>query len=152
MEKEFLNRVFEFGGTLGNLQAEKGNYNGVYIFVRPDDFGKVIFGESKLKFWRGYEVSLTTEELQNKWVENANVLYIGKCSSKTKSLQKLVRKHIEFWNGKEVSAYGGKAIGQIQNWKDLQVWYLECADPQQAKTDLLKDFFEKYGKLPFANL
>ncbi len=152
MKKEFFNQCFEFGGTVGNLHEDKGNYNGIYMIVLPDNFGKIGFEkQSKLKIWRGEEVSVPVETLQEKWVENAEVLYIGKCSSKTKTAKKLVLKHIAFWNGKNVSAYGGKVIGQIQNFDNLQVWYLECDNPSQMKDRLLNAFEEQYGNLPFAN-
>lgn len=149
-EKTFLGKTFKFGGKIGNLSPNLGNYYGVYIFVLPDDFEKVEFNVcSNLKKWKKYTVSVPIEQLQNKWVKNAKILYIGRSTSIT--MQKCALKHLAFWNGKNVSAYGGRVIGQLKNFEDLEVWYLECDEPAQVKNALLNSFKNTYGKLPFAN-
>ena len=115
------------------------------------DFGEVHFAPSKLEVWRDKKVSIPIEELQDKWDEDAEILYIG--SSASKFVQKRVQnEHIPFWNGvKSTSAYGGHAIGQIQNFENLEVWYFRCDKPLQMKKELLKEFKKQYGERPFAN-
>lgn len=150
MEKEFLNKYFEFGGTIQNIDNHKGIYQGVYIIVIPDNFGKVGFNEfSKLEKWKDKQVAIHIKELKNRWIENAKILYIGKSEI---NVQKRLLQHIKFWNGKNVSAYGGRIIGQIQNFENLEVWYLNCDTPEKTKKILLKTFKNQYGKFPFANL
>lgn len=157
MKNMFLNKEFEFGGKLQNLDEKEGIYNGIYIIVQPNNFGKVVFNpQSKLKIWKkGVKeriVSASIEELQENWVEKAEILYIGNCASKTKNVQSLVKLHIRFWNGENVSAFGGRFIGQIQNWENLEVWYLKSDNSAQMKDELLRLFENQYRKLPFANL
>ena len=136
---------------MGNLEKDKGNYFGVYLFVLPENFGEVRFGPSNLMLWRGEKVSVPIEELQEKWVESADILYIGCSASKT--VQERVRRdHIPFWKGeKQTPAFGGRVIGQIQNFENLQVWYLRCENPLKMKKDLLKEFKKQNEVLPFAN-
>ena len=151
MIKRFFDRDFEFGGTLRDLNESKGNYYGVYLIALPSDFGKVAFSETaKLEKWRDRKVAVSIDELQNRWLNNADVLYIGKSESKT--VYKRVLEHLKFWNGKKVSAFGGRIIGQIKNFENLQVWYMECEDSKKIKKELLCKFKNKYGQLPFANL
>ena len=96
MIKRFFDRDFEFGGTLRDLNESKGNYYGVYIFVLPSDFGKVDFNETaNLEKWRDRKVAVSIDELQSRWLKDADVLYIGKSESKT--VYKKVLKHLKFW-------------------------------------------------------
>ena len=149
MEKIFLNKEFEFWGTIQNHYANDGNCQGIYIIALPDDFGKVNFNSSSsLDKWKDKNVAVPIEKLHKKWVENTNILYIGKSET---NISKRLMQHIDFWNGEYVPAYGGRIIGQIENFFDLEVWYFECNNPSQAEKELLKTFKGKYGKLPFAN-
>ena len=34
-KRMFLNKQFEYAGTIGNLERDRGNFKGVYIIVRP---------------------------------------------------------------------------------------------------------------------
>ncbi len=148
--KIFLNESFEFGGTVKHLFRDKGNYAGVYIVVLPNDFIEISFSEScNLSLWRDKVVSVSIEELEDKWVNNCEILYIGKSESKT--VNRRMHQHINFWNGKPVAAFGGRIIGQINNYENLEVWFLECDNPKNMEEILIKRFRNKYGKLPFAN-
>ncbi len=159
---KFLDREFEYGGTIEHLDKTKGNYEGVYIIVQPKTFGKVVFNENhyKAKCKRKdneEDLNYTLKDLERKWVNDAEVLYIGKSESKT--VQKLMIKHIKLYswddehNGyNNVPARGGRSIGQIQNYEKLEVWYLKCDNPTEMKEKLLQDFKKQYKKLPFANL
>lgn len=150
MEKKFFNYYFEYGGTVGNLISNSGNYCGIYLIGLPENFKKQPFNEcSKLKMWKDRKVSVPIEELTNKWVENTDILYIGK--SESKIVKKRIIEHFTFWNGNKTAAYGGRVIGQIPNFENLYVWYLKCEQPKEIEKKLLKMFKNQYGKLPFAN-
>ncbi len=158
---KFLSKEFEFGGTIEQLKQGKGDYLGVYIIVKPSDFGDIHFEENYYKAKRkkkDEEVDLNYPlcNLKQKWVEKANILYIGK--SKSKSVRKRMIEHIEMytWDEKNrrynnVPARGGRSVGQIQNFKKLQVWYLRCENQDKTEKELINTFEEQYEKLPFAN-
>ena len=157
----FLTKEFEYGGTLGNLKQDKGNYLGVYIIVLPNDFGEIGFDENyyKTKYRKnGNEKDLNYPlyDLKQKLVNNSNILYIGK--SKSKTMQKRMIEHIKLYTWDEnndgynnVPARGGRSIGQIRNFKNLEVWYLESNNPDKTEKELLDLFQKQYKKLPFAN-
>lgn len=154
MKQLFLNKEFEFGGTLKNLDESKGNHYGVYIIVRPKDFGRISFAnETKLKKWRNKVVKMPVSQLEEKYskLSDANILYLGKSECKKLTNRKRVLEHIKFWSGKNSPAWGGRAIGQIEDWESLEAWYYECDDPTQMKGELLKAFKARYGDLPLAN-
>ena len=95
MIKRFFDRDFEFGGTLRVLNESKGNYCGVYLIVLPSDFGKVDFNETaNLEIWRDRKVAVSIDELQNRWLNDSDVLYIGKSESKT--VYKRVLEHLKY--------------------------------------------------------
>lgn len=147
----FLDRRFEYGGTVGQLYENKGNYFGVYIVVIPNNFGKICFYEkSNSGCWKGKDPTVSIDILQDKWIDNTNILYIGKSSSKF--VKKRMMEHIKFWNGTPISAYGGRIIGQLQNFENLEVWYLKSDNPDKTEKTLIQEFKAKHNnKRPFAN-
>ena len=156
MEKKFLDINFKFCGKIGTikepLDETKANYCGVYMFVLPDDFGKIEFKEhSTSGRWKGKNPDVSIEELKCNWVTDAKILYIGKSSSKPVR-ERIENEHKRFWNEENVPGWGGRYIGQLQNYEKLEVWSLECDNSGEVKDKLLKDFKKQYKKLPFANL
>jgi len=88
--------------------------------------------------------------LEQKWVENAEILYIGKAE---RSIDKRMEQHIYFWSGNDYdSAWGGRLIAQIKDFDKLEVWETECDNPKAKERELIDKFVKEYKKLPFANL
>lgn len=148
---EFFGKIFNYGGTIGELGQEQdnGDYKGVYIIARPDSFQKIGFEEHSPAGWfKGKDPTVPIATLKDKWVDNANILYIGKHE---KSVRKRMQQHIDFYNGKPIAAWGGRIISQIINFEDLEVWYLSCENPTKMEKALLNEFKTQYKKLPFAN-
>lgn len=145
----FLDREFEFGGTIGKLAPDKGAYKGVYIIVLPKSFQEVCFNErSNAGSLEDKDPTIAVDISKKKWVDEAEILYIGKHET---SVKNRMRQHFDFWNGKAVPAWGGRIIAQIRNFENLEVWYLSCDNPQDMERTLLKEFETQYKKLPFAN-
>ena len=147
MEKMFLGHSFEFGGKLGSLQ-DNGDCEGVYIFVLPNDFGKVeLLSNGELEeSCAEIEPAFSQEKLQAK-LTDSNILYIGRSNN----MRARVELHKQYWKGEDVRARGGRAIGQIKGWNNLEVWYFPCTNPIQTKSALLKSFLLSHSTLPFAN-
>lgn len=156
-KKDFLGKQFIPCGTIGNLTFSK-EIRGVYIlvytgktmpdFVYPSPATKIFKGEPK-------DPSVSKGKLKDKWVPGADILYIGKAGKtqyEGKTLKKRLEEHIKFWGGKDARAWGGRIIAQISNYKNLEVWCLECDKPIETEKYLRnKVFFGIYKKLPFAN-
>lgn len=155
MKSEFCEKHYdlffdqEFGGTIEKLEPNKGNFKGVYIIVMPNSFQDICFEERSNTGWfRGKDPTVSIDKLKEKWVDNANILYIGKHE---KSVRKRMQQHIDFYNGNPVAAWGGRVIAQIRNFQNLEVWYISCDKPPEMKRTLLNEFKAQYKKLPFAN-
>ena len=149
MNKVFLDRNFEFGGIIGKPYHNKGEYKGVYLVVRPDSFQNVVFKSNSDAFWfKGKNPTVSLDKLLDKWVDDA-ILYIGKHE---KSVRKRMQEHIVFWKGNRATAWGGRVIAQIENYEELEMWYLPCDNPKQMERNLLDVFCGMHDKkLPFAN-
>ena len=155
--KEFLGEQFAYCGTIANFDCDK-NIRGVYIivytgkemprFVYPSPASKIFKGKPK-------NPSVEIEVLKRKWVSGADIVYIGKAGNSEgqgHTVFKRMKEHIGFWSGQDKRAYGGCIIAQIENYQNLEVWYLQSNNPVKTEKYLRNvKFFSKYGKLPFAN-
>ncbi len=148
-KRTFLNNEFEYAGTIGNLEHDKGNFKGIYIIVRPEKMQDIhIIPTSNAGKFKGKDPTVKIEKLKQKLLNEAEILYLGKSED---SVEKRMQQHIEFWNGKPIAAWGGRSIAQIRNFENLDVWYLPCDNPREMESALLNDFETKYKQLPFAN-
>ena len=171
--KTFLDKDFEYGGTIAEIEAELykkydvtidkstscigelwkpcGVYQkGVYIIVLLNSFQEIHFEKtSKAGRFKGKDPTVSLETLKDNWVDGAEILYIGKTD---RTIQKRMQEHIDFWNGKPIAAWGGRLIAQIQNFKDLEMWFLPWDSPTEMETVLINEFKSRHKRLPFANL
>ena len=148
-KRMFLNKQFEYAGTIGKLDSDRGNFKGIYIIVRPEKMQDILLEQtSNAGKYKGKDPTVNIEKLKQKLLVQADILYLGKSEG---SVEKRMQQHIEFWNGKPISAWGGRSIAQIQHFEDLEVWYLPCDNPKEMESALLNDFETKYNQLPFAN-
>lgn len=145
----FLNRTFEYGGTIANLDLNKGNYKGVYIVVCPDDIHNHSLKEhSNAGKYKGKDPTIAIAELKKKIPNKTKILYIGKSE---KSVLKRIQQHVRFWYGEPIAAWGGRAIAQLESFDTFEVWYLQSDNPKATEKTLLNDFKSNYGNLPLAN-
>lgn len=92
-----------------------------------------------------------TEQLENKWIDDEIVMYIGKTDD---SLYTRISNYIKFGKGEDVSHRGGRAIWQLPDSNRLVIGWKVIEPPLSARAvekDILKEFKRVYGKLPFAN-
>ena len=99
---------------------------------------------------------MSIEILQQNWVNQSNILYIGKAGSLTGSatLYSRLKQYFDFGNGKSVGHYGGRYIWQIKKPYQLKVCWLPTPnhDPREVEKQLIKQFITQFGQRPFANL
>ena len=103
-----------------------------------------------------------TETLFGNWVEDADILYIGRAGGTFRSgkisnsnLKERIIKLFQFGNGKNVGHWGGRYLWQHSESYDFRVYWYECNDnenPIDLERKLLNEFIIEYKKLPFANL
>lgn len=148
-KRPFLNNEFEYAGTIGNLERDRGNFKGIYIIVRPEIMQDIrLFPTSNAGKFKGKDPTVNIEKLKHKLLNEADILYLGKSED---SVEKRMQQHIDFWNGEPIAAWGGRSIAQIIDFEKLEVWYLPCDNPKEMESSLLREFETKYNQLPFAN-
>ena len=149
LDFSFDPEMFRYAKTIKDFDLPKEKI-GVYLIAQKSHFQSPNFVHPSHAGWfRGEDPTLTIEYLKNKWVENASILYIGRSCG---SLRKRINNHIDFWNGKPCAAWGGRTIAQIEDYENLEIWYMECDNPKEKEKELINAFCEKHGALPFANL
>ncbi|MGV0941060.1 hypothetical protein [Empedobacter sp. ULE_I140] len=107
-------------------------------------------------FFKQKNPNVSLDELNQNWVNQSNILYIGKAGSLTGSatLYSRLKQYFDFGNGKSVGHWGGRLIWQINNPYQLKVCWLPTPnnDPREIEKKLIKQFITQFGQRPFANL
>jgi hypothetical protein len=136
---------------------------GIYIVTtmhpaEPDAFLEVGTGG----FFKGQNPNVSVQELRQKWVDGASILYIGRAGGaeikgrKYKStLYTRINQLLKFGRGENIGHRGGRYLWQCEDSEDFQIhWYATSEDenPVTLERQLIEAFRENYGNLPFANL
>lgn len=121
---------------------------GVYVALNSN-MEKSFLPESVGGHFKGENPTVSLAELEENWVDNAAVLYIGQT---TRTLKKRVDEYMRFGKGKRVGHRGGRLIWQLANHRDLIICFRVDDNPRALESAMLEKFKANYGKLPFANL
>ena len=150
---------FEGFFTVGQLHAEgcEGlpNEPGVYAIVRESLDPPEFLSRSIAPIYRCQDPTRPIDELKQRWVPGAQVLYLG-CArgpGVRSLLRQRVKRYLRFGHGRVVGHWGGRFVWQLRDHSALRVaWKAAGAqDPAQAEAHLLARFHEQHGVLPFAN-
>lgn len=128
--------------------------NGVYVMVR-DREGEPRFNvKGTAASWRGQNPNVKVDDLKEKWVPGAIVMYVGRAAGTgvRGKLQQRIKRWLRFGEGKNVAHWGGRYVWQLADAYDLPVAWKPCKDAVRQEVALLNAFEAKYGALPFANL
>lgn len=140
------------------IPKEKGVYLILYPYPEPPEFLPVGTGG----WFKGQNPNVDLDSLKSKWVERAIVVYIGQAGGErdgllsSSTLRRRIKAYLEFGQGKKRGHRGGRYIWQIRDpdrllvcWKTLQEGDINA---RTIEAQLLSEFEEKYGRIPFANL
>lgn len=134
-------------GRLARVPQVSGTYVVLVAGVVPEFVEKNRGGRFK-----GKDPSVTSDVLFGKWVENANVAYIGKAEN----LQRRLKEFCRFGAGEPIGHWGGRYIWQVTGSDEWIVCWKSCDEGEtalEAEAALLNEFAEAHGgRLPFANL
>lgn len=129
---------------------------GVYAVLRRTTASPVFLEASAGGRFKGKDPSAPSEVLGRKWVDGAEVLYIGKAtpgSAGRRGLQKRLDEFRRFGAGEPVGHWGGRYVWQLADRDELLVaWNATHEDASVVESRMLRDFVAHYGALPFANL
>jgi predicted nucleotidyltransferase len=150
-----------FGGfvTVSTLQKSKCNKVphevGVYLVLRPNTKPPYFLDESIGGHFKGKNPTVAVRTLEDKWVDDALVVNIGKAGPGVKrTLKCRLLAYMQFGEGMAVAHWGGRYIWQLDGSGGLLVCWKETPDgvPRNVEKRLISEFMEAYQKLPFANL
>lgn len=148
---------FKSIGDLMNDNSCLPKQKGVYLVIQ-DKFSSPNFltvgcgGHFKSK-----NPNIGISQLQQEWVDEALVLYIGKAGSNSgkATLYSRLKQYLKFGQGCAVAHWGGRLIWQLENSLNLLICWkpLEYEDPRNIESKLIIDFRDQFkNKRPFANL
>ena len=130
---------------------------GLFAVLQPDGFRPQFLGKSTAGIFKKKDPSLKAEALGAEWVDDADVLYVGKAgpgSKGNRGLRRQIQEFVDFGRGKPPGHWDGRLIWQlaaagslIVAWKELPVEQLHSAEAEYHAR-----FVAEYGRLPFANL
>jgi hypothetical protein len=146
--------------AISALQASKchevPDKPGVYLVLRRKKARPVFLSQSTGGHFKGKDPTVAINQLENSWVEESLVLYIGKAGGpgKKATLRSRLSKYMQYGQGKRVAKRGGRYIWQLDQSGSLIVCWKPTpnADPRAAEKGLIQDFKATYGTRPFANL
>jgi hypothetical protein len=121
---------------------------GVYAVLVPPGTRPAFTSQSRGGWFKGKDPSVSDERLQAEWVDDAEIIYIGRSRSLNTRLLDLLR----FGSGEPVGHWGGRLIWQLDESIPLTTAWLEAPQPEAREAELLEDFRSLHGRLPFANL
>ncbi len=151
---------FDFQGFVTINHVRQNNkiipqIKGVYIILKTAK--KYTFREiGSSGYFKGKDPNVSLDELKANWVDNSQIVYVGKAGSNTSlsTLRSRLIQYFQFGQGKAVGHQGGRYIWQLEEAEELTVCWktIEGIEPATVETNLIKEFTRYYGKRPFANL
>jgi len=99
--------------------------------------------------FKGRDPTVTSEQLSANWVEDAEVVYIGKADK----LRRRLKEFADFGAGKPIGHWGGRLIWQMPDVAKALVAWRPTPDrvARDVEIELIGSFRSAYGKPPFAN-
>ena len=154
-DRGFLGFIREVELRSGRL-SELPSTPGVYAVLREREEKPTFLAQSTGGHFKGKNPTVSISLLQQAWIPECQVVYIGKAGGidKGPSLQKRVRQYLDFGAGKAVGHRGGRYIWQLGDASELIFAWRPTAgvEPRKVERELIAEIESTTGKLPFANL
>ncbi len=160
-KKQLKEQGFEGFKTMGELMTGAKNQipaqKGVYVVLRETESVPQFVSEGTGGHFKGQNPNVSISELEDNWVEDTPIVYIGKAGGANSSatLNKRLGQYLRFGQGANIGHWGGRYIWQLADSRDLVVCWktLTNEEPRDVEHKMIADFKELHaGKRPFANL
>ncbi|MBV1778772.1 hypothetical protein KRR55_06555 [Paeniglutamicibacter sp. ABSL32-1] len=132
-------------------------HQGLFAVLRPEGFEPRYLARSTAGIFKKKNPTLPAAGLAAEWVDDAEVLFIGKAgpgSKGNRGLRRQIQEFVDFGKGKPPGHWDGRLVWQLAEagsllvaWKELPVEELNA-----AQADCHARFRQAHGRLPFANL
>jgi hypothetical protein len=124
---------------------------GVYVVLRESEEAPSFRPTNPGGRFKGKDPTVKHHVLESKWVEGAQVIYIGQGARLSRRLRELAR----FGTGEPVGHWGGRYMWQLRGSEELLVAWLPISErsPRDVELEIVAWFREVHGgSLPFANI
>ncbi len=141
----------------GQLHAERAgrvpDATGVYALVRESHAPAEFLPRSTAPAWRGEDPTRPVDDLAQRWVMGAQLLYVGVApgAGVRARLQQRIKRLLRFGHGRVVAHWGGRRVWQLRDHAVVRVAWWPCDDPRAEARRLVDAFVQAYGAPPFAN-
>lgn len=130
---------------------------GVYMVLRTIMDEPLFLEKGSGGYFKGTDPNVAIKILQEKWVYNTPILYIGKAGGEEEdvTLRSRILKYLKFGQGKSIGHKGGRYIWQLSDAEELLFCWkaLPTDEPEDVESMMISEFKHQYaGKRPFANL
>lgn len=143
--------------SLLNNHSQIPATRGVYMVLRTIMDEPIFLEKGSSGYFKGTDPNVAIKILQEKWVYNTPVVYIGKAGGKKNktTLRSRILQYLKFGQGKPVGHKGGRYIWQLNDSEELLFCWkpLPTDESEDVESMLISEFKHQYaGKRPFANL
>lgn len=148
--EDLRDRAFVGFVRFGNLSREDSLIpadSGVYVLV-ADAIQPEFLPRSPAGWWKGRDPTVPIDRLATEWVDGVPTVYIGKADSLRSRLDLLTG----FARGEAIMHWGGRLLWQLASSNELLVAWRLARDFGDLECDLIDEFRDVYGRLPYANL
>lgn len=130
---------------------------GVYVVIRNKDNAPEFLIKGTGGFFKKKDPNVSIDELNNNWIEDSKIVYIGKGGDPgvDATLNSRIKQYLSFGKGGKVGHYGGRYIWQLSDAEDLILAWKTLPDeiPSEVETSMIEEFKRLHnGRRPFANL
>ena len=132
----------------GLPSGEPSSQSGVYLLCLPASIKTEFIPPDEARATGNVCFPCSTNYLEEKWVDGAETLYIGKATQLRRRLRQLLR-HAQ---ARAVNHTGGEIVWQIRGYERILICWSLAPNPRELEKSLIQGFKQsKQGRFPFAN-
>jgi len=147
-----FHKIAELKNNTAYIPEERG----VYLVLRPDSSIVQFVEKGTGGFFKKKNPNVTLTKLVGRWIEDAEIVYIGKAGGlkSRRTLRSRLEEYMKFGTRRPVAHWGGRYIWQIKDIDNYVICWKELPDddPRKVERHMLSMFEQEYGRLPFANI